>query len=256
MDKLKQWVALTVVGVLAIGAASWFLLVSPKRSEAADLRTQTAAVETSSMQLQTQLGVLKALAKDLPKAQADLAAVAAKVPDNPALPSLIRALTKAADEAGVELVSLSPGRPTTVAADKASSVSARPVAGATGSAPVATGTSTATQATQTTPASAASTPAASGAGTLQAISLDVQVVGKYFAVEQFFDKLENLTRAFKVTAFTMAPGTSPTAHVATSGSAVATATKTPSTLMTSITGSVFLATGRQTTAAAPAAPVK
>ncbi len=37
MDKLKQWVALTVVGVLAIVAAGWFLLVAPKHSEADDL---------------------------------------------------------------------------------------------------------------------------------------------------------------------------------------------------------------------------
>jgi type IV pilus assembly protein PilO len=252
MDKLKQWVALTVVAVLAIGAGAWFLLVSPKRSEAADLRTQAAGVDAESSQLRTQLQVLKALAKDLPKAQADLAKVAAKIPDNPALPALIRALTKAADEAGVELVALSPGRPTAVAQAKAGAVAPQPTpAAAGGTAPVATGS------TATTPARTAATTTAAAAGSLQAITLTVDVVGRYFQVEQFFDKLENLTRAFKVTEFSMKPGVSPTAKVAKDSTGTAALKPaTPSTLTTTITGSVYLATGRTSTAAAPAAAAK
>ena len=35
MDKLKQMVALALVAALAIAAGGWFLLVSPKRKEAA-----------------------------------------------------------------------------------------------------------------------------------------------------------------------------------------------------------------------------
>jgi len=40
MDKLKQYVTFTVLGCLVVLAAGWFLLVSPKRSEAAELRAQ------------------------------------------------------------------------------------------------------------------------------------------------------------------------------------------------------------------------
>ena len=90
MDKLKQWVALTLLGCLAIAAAGWFLLVSPKRSEAAELRAQTESQEATNAKLRNELQVLKAQAKDLPKEQAKLAAVAAKIPDNPALPGLVR----------------------------------------------------------------------------------------------------------------------------------------------------------------------
>jgi type II secretory pathway pseudopilin PulG len=43
MDKLKQWVVLTVVGCMAVLAAGWFLLISPKKAEAADLVAQTAS---------------------------------------------------------------------------------------------------------------------------------------------------------------------------------------------------------------------
>ena len=48
MDKLKQWVALTVVGCLGIMAAGWFLLVSPKRTEAAEIREQAVAQESAN----------------------------------------------------------------------------------------------------------------------------------------------------------------------------------------------------------------
>ena len=61
------------------------------------------------------------------KSRAKLAAVAAKIPDNPALPNLIRALTTASKSTGVELVTLTPGTPT-AAAVPAAAPGAAPVA--------------------------------------------------------------------------------------------------------------------------------
>ena len=222
MDKLKQWVALTVVGCLAVAAAGWFLLVSPKRSEAADLRLQADQKTQANTQLQSQITMLKAQAKQLPQQQARLAAVAAKIPDNPALPALIRSLTKAADETGVELVRLAPLQPEAVAA-----------AGAAPAAPV-----TAAPAG----ASTAAAPTAS-AGTLQSIGLNLDVVGGYFQIEQFFDRVENLTRAMKVKGFTLAPGANPVQKNAPAGA------NPGKVLQASITGAVYMATGRTSTAA-------
>ena len=116
MDKLKQWIAFTVLGVFAVLAAGWFLLVSPKRADADALGQQAASQVTANSTLQTQLAVLKSQAKNLPQQQAQLAKVAAKIPDNPAEPALIRALDSAATAAGVELVSISPSLPTAAAA--------------------------------------------------------------------------------------------------------------------------------------------
>ena len=67
MDKLKQYVIFTVLGCLVVLAAGWFVLVSPKRSDAADLRNTAAQVASQNSQLQTQLTILKAQAKALPK---------------------------------------------------------------------------------------------------------------------------------------------------------------------------------------------
>ena len=63
----------------------------------------------------------------------------------------------------------------------------------------------------------ASQPSTASAGTLQQIALSINVVGSYFQVEQFFDRVENLARAMKVSGFTLAPGRSPTKPVDPSG---------------------------------------
>jgi Tfp pilus assembly protein PilO len=195
MDKLKQWVALTVVACLAIVAAGWFLLVAPKRSEAADLRAQAEEQVAANAKLNGQLQVLKAQAKDLPKEQAKLAAVTAKIPSDPALPSLVRSLLEAAERAGVELVSITPGAPTVIEAPAPA-------------APVADEDAVAQQG----PAARKSAAAApSPAGQLAGIPLSVDVVGEYFEVQQFFGAVEELTRAIRVESLQMTPGESPAA---------------------------------------------
>ncbi len=229
MDKLKQWVALTAVGCLAVLAAGWFLVVSPKRAEADDLATQASAQQSKNAGLRQQLAVLKSQAKSLPQQQARLAAVAAKIPDNPALPALIRALDTAADAAGVELVSITPSAPTALTA---------------GTTPVApTGV--------IAPARAGATSATTGL--LSSIGVTVNVVGGYFEMEQFLDALESLPRAFKVTAFTAAPGTNPVkpppaAPTGTAGAPTAAPAAAPTDdgriLTATVTGQVFLAAGR------------
>ena len=184
MNKTRQWSMLTAVACLAILAAGWMLVVKPQRSHAAQLRTQTQSVQTSNNQLRTQVDQLRQQQKDLPAQQKLLSQIATKIPDNPALPTLIRQLSSAADGAGVDLVSLAPSAPTMVAAPAAGA----PAAGAP----------------------AAGAPAAAGATTagapLASIGLSIQVQGSYFNVEQFFSSVESLSRAMLVTGFSLAPG--------------------------------------------------
>jgi type IV pilus assembly protein PilO len=236
MEKLKQYVVFTVLGCIVVLAAGWFLLVSPKRSDAADLRSQAASKVSSNSQLENQLQILKAQAKALPKEQAKLAAVAARIPDNPALPALIRALTTAAKSTGVELVSVTPGAPAAAAAG--------PAAGTV---------------TSGKPARAAS----SSAGQLTAIPINLNVVGGYFQVEQFVGKLETLQRSMRVSALTVAPGANPM-KAQQSGATL----EDGKSLASTITAQVFMAVNRPaatavnvpgqpvaSTAVGPAAPV-
>lgn len=239
MDKMKQWVALTVVGVLAVAAGGWFLLVSPKRSEAAEVRLDVEQTNNEVNALRTQLAMLKAQQKTLPQVQARLSKVQAQVPDNPALPSLIRALTKAAENTGVQLVSLAPAAPTVLQGAATAPVT-----------PTASGTGTTTSSAPR-PVGAAGTAGGASAGVLNEIKLAVNVVGGYFQIQQFFDEVENLKRAMKVTAFTLGTGKKVAAQKG--GTPAAATDRYDGVLTANITAAVYMADGRSISTTAVAA---
>lgn len=230
MTKLRQWSVLTGVLVVAVLAAGWFLLISPKRAEAADLRQQAADQQQATRVLKNKLAVLQEQAKELPKKQAELAAVTAKLPSDPAQPALLRALAAAADAAGVDLVSVTPSALTAVTTPAAT----------TSTAP---STSTSDAPSVTTPTTAGGT---TSGGTLMAMPVALTVFGGYFEMEQYVAALEDLPRAFRVTGLTLTPGASPVQTGAAPGSM----TDDGQHLTAAITGNVFVAVG-----ADPAAPV-
>ena len=67
------------------------------------------------------------------------------------------------------------------------------------------------------------------------------MVGSYFQVAQYLDRLENLTRAFRVTTFTLNPGTNPVKDPAGQPS-----TDSGKLLSAAISGQVFQTTGGTT----------
>jgi len=170
MNKTRQWAVLTAVGCLAVLVAGWMLVVKPQRAHAAQLRTQASGLQSDNNTLRAHVNQLRQMQKDIPAQQKTLAAIATKIPDNPALPALIRQLSAAADGAGVNLVSLAPGQPTIVGG-----------------------------------ATAATSKAAATASPLASISVAINVQGTYFNVEQFFSAVESLSRAMLVNGFSLAP---------------------------------------------------
>src|SRR3954468_9644506 len=213
MQKMQQWTMLTALGVVGVLVAGWFLLVSPQRSHAASLRAQAVSQESANASLQSQVNQLEQQKKGLPAQQRQLHKIAARVPHTPELPALIRQLSSAADDAGVDLVSLAPSAPA-------------PVTAATGAAPATAGTSAA--------------PAA--ASPLVKIQLALTVQGSYYNVESFFQQIEKLTRAMTVQQWTLTPVGGAGASPATGTSAQTSATGKkvpPGALSAVITGSVF-----------------
>ena len=183
MAKLRNLSAIAGVVALAILAAGWFLLVSPQRSQAAKLRSDADSTRSQSSALETKLAMLKAQAKGLPKQQARLNAISVKVPSNPAEPALVRMLTKAASEAGVDLTSIVPAQPALV----------------TSVAPAAA----------TSAAGTAGAAVAVPATRVASIALSITAVGRYSELMQFQANLESLSRALKSTSIALAPGGGP-----------------------------------------------
>ena len=111
MSQTRAWSAgAALVGVLLIVAA-WFLLISPQRSEAASLRDQVTQTDSANDTIRLETQQLKAQFASLPARQAQLAQIKQQMPDNPALSSLVRDLSKYASATGVTLVSVAPSAP-------------------------------------------------------------------------------------------------------------------------------------------------
>jgi Tfp pilus assembly protein PilO len=186
MTATRKWSALAVLLVAAIFAASWFGLIAPKRSDAAKLEADRVTQDATNAGLVQQLELLKAQAQDLPKQEAFLAQIRKQLPDNPALPALIRSLTQGAAKSGVDLISLSPALPIAVAGPIVAQTVAPPT---------------------TAPADQTSEEAvpvpAPAAPTLFQVPITVKVTGTYFEMEQFLNKVEGLKRSFLVTGFTL-----------------------------------------------------
>jgi type IV pilus assembly protein PilO len=180
MEKMRQWTILTALGVIGVMAAGWFLMISPQRSHASQLRSEAASVENSTNGLMTQISQLKEQQKGETAQQKRLAEIAQLIPDNPQLPALIRQLSAAAHQAGVSLDSMAPSSPSPVAA----------AVGAVG----------------------ATAP-------LSQIPVVISVTGSYFNIESFMRKLEHLDRAFKTTGLTIGPNNGDTATAGNAGAA-------------------------------------
>ena len=190
MSRIQQWVAGTVVAVLAIVAAGWFLAVAPQKHKASSLSSQATSEEQSNDGLRNKVAELTAKMSGVPAEEASVAAVAAKIPADPELPSYVRALSTIAQKTGVDLVSISPGVPTAVV------VPAATVAPT----PSASGGATAAATSTSTPAAAPVAPAS-----LQAISLGIDVQGGYWQIQQFTAALQKLPRTTVVTTLGLAP---------------------------------------------------
>jgi Tfp pilus assembly protein PilO len=233
MTLTRKWSLLAVVLILGILAAGWFLMVAPKRSHAAELKQQTLTQEQANAQLQQKISMLQSQQKDLPKERARLAVIGRQVPNNPALPALIRSLSSAANQVGVTITSMAPALPVPVVAATA------PVALV---APAPTGKTTTDAAA--TPAAAPVAPAP----TLYQVPLTLGVTGSYFELEQFISRLEGLKRSFLVTGFTVGQATSGGTSAGTGDTASA-----KGELTLNLQGRVFLTP--PAAAAAPTTPV-
>jgi Tfp pilus assembly protein PilO len=107
-------IALTVLGALLVTALWWFLLMSPRRAEIAAVEQQVLDAQQQRATLQQQIVALQEIRSTAPEIEADLVAVETILPSAPALASAIRQLAQAADDSGVALVSVVPGRPAVV----------------------------------------------------------------------------------------------------------------------------------------------
>ncbi|HET9324737.1 MAG TPA: type 4a pilus biogenesis protein PilO [Gaiellaceae bacterium] len=99
-------IALVVVVLLVAGALGYFLLISPKRSESADLAQQIQAVQT---EIQTRRLAVRSAPKPEPIRVADLFRVTKAMPSKADMPGVLLELNRIARETGIQFDSITPG---------------------------------------------------------------------------------------------------------------------------------------------------
>jgi hypothetical protein len=154
----RDRIVLIVVAVVAAIAASWILVVSPKRDQAAKLQTKVAAEQAKLDSARTTLAQNAAASKQYASNYAALARLGEAVPASDDIPSLIIQLQNAADGAKVDFQSLQNGSGST----PGGAAAAAPAAGAT------TGASSATPE-----------------------QLSFSFSGSYFQLSNFFNKVQH-----------------------------------------------------------------
>jgi Tfp pilus assembly protein PilO len=119
MSNTRPWILGAAALSVLLAVASWFLLISPERSKAADYKAQRVTQQQQNDQLRLDLAKLKAEKSDLPAKQAELAVIKRQLPNSPALPTLIRSLNSIAAESGAGLTSVAPSTPVSAATSAA-----------------------------------------------------------------------------------------------------------------------------------------
>ena len=109
MNRLQ--VLLGVLVAVLIVVAFFFLVVQPQRDTLADIDQQIETQREEQVALQTEIDRLRSVREDAPEVEADVAAAAAIVPEDPALPAALRQFQTAGDDAGVVLRSVTTDRP-------------------------------------------------------------------------------------------------------------------------------------------------
>jgi Tfp pilus assembly protein PilO len=99
--------AFAVVAVLAV-----LFLVRPKMKDVSATNEQVASAQDQATALRAELASLKEAQANAPQVQGQIAQFKDAVPPTADLPGLIRQLTLAADESGVDFFTMTPGTPT------------------------------------------------------------------------------------------------------------------------------------------------
>lgn len=181
MSMRMRFVALSVATLLF--ALAWFFVgFKPANSELTEVKGKVQAAQAEVAALQARLTRLQELKRNAKELRKESARLEKGLPTEPAVSTFIRQVQEAANQAGIDFLSVSPSVPSAPAA---------------GEAP--------------TTADAASSGAV--AGSMRTITVSINSKGNFFAIESFVAKMEGLERAIKIDTFSLG-GASPNLSLA------------------------------------------
>lgn len=113
-SKAAPWVVGTALLSIAILAAGWLLLVSPRLESAAQTANQAEQIVAQNDVLRIQTAALREQFENIEEYKAQVAALRTQIPEDAQLTDLSRGITALAAQAGVTLISFTAGDPAPV----------------------------------------------------------------------------------------------------------------------------------------------
>ncbi len=193
----RMWMLGGIGAAVLLLVGAWFALISPTMQKAAALDEETASQMAASDQLRSRISLLKKQSEELPAQEAILAQIQQRMPPTVALPTLIRNLTTVASDANVVVASVTPGRPTLIAAP----VVAAPPAPADDAA-------TDSESSDAESSDAAEAPAATApaAPQVETVSLNISACGTFAQLRNYLREVESMKRVAMVSSVSISKG--------------------------------------------------
>jgi Tfp pilus assembly protein PilO len=206
----------------------------PSRTKLADVRADVVRTEAEVAALTTKLAQLQELKRNEKQLREEFAKFKDAVPVEPAVSDFILDVQDAANQAGIDFLSIAPSLP------------AAPTGGAAAvAAPPASAVPSAAEEAE----AAAAAPPVPAAPSAQAVSVALTADGSFFEIEDFVAKMEKLQRAIRIDNFTLSGGGGDTASSGAAAPAAGVGASPKVSL--SIKLQMYM---NQAAAAAPAAP--
>lgn len=98
------------LALIAVVAASWFLLISPLRAQIAETDAQIQAQQQNLITARAKLAQMEQTRRQAEQNQAELIELNKMVPSQDELPSLLLQIQDLATESGIEVMSISPSK--------------------------------------------------------------------------------------------------------------------------------------------------
>jgi type IV pilus assembly protein PilO len=103
-----QKIIFGIVGLVVIGAASWFLLLSPLATRVENLRTEHATAQRDLLQARAIAADVARFRRDIAALEKTLASLTERLPSDRETPPLYRAVSDAAYQAGLSVTLFQP----------------------------------------------------------------------------------------------------------------------------------------------------
>jgi hypothetical protein len=181
---------LLLFGLVAAAAAIWMLAISPKRKDAADLKSQISTAQQRLTTARAAATDAEAARKAYASDYATVARLGQAVPVDDDVPSLLYQLESAAHRTHVDFRSIKANpsaTPVTPAASNTAAVNAVSSKGGSTAAPASSTTPSASAAAALPPG------AAVGAAGFPTMPFSFGFQGSYFGMQRFLDELDSLT---------------------------------------------------------------